>query len=77
LGCGKGEGSPNPPPTQPGARRTVPANAATKFDRVFSATGFGVASKQRDLRVTGARLHLDSFQDSPCPAAAGLFIPTG
>jgi hypothetical protein len=31
----------------------------------------------RDLRVTGAHLHLDSFQDKSCPASAGLFIPSG
>jgi hypothetical protein len=27
--------------------------------------------------ITAAHLHLDLFQGSPCPASAGLFIPTG
>jgi hypothetical protein len=55
----------------------VPWPSSIDFDCAFSATRFGVASKQpRCVIVTGGHLHLE-FQDSPCPASAGLFIPTG
>jgi hypothetical protein len=45
LGCGKGEGSPHPPPTQSGA---------TNLDCVFSATGSESPQNSRDCAVTGA-----------------------
>jgi hypothetical protein len=41
-----------------------------------SSTNIQLPQNGRDCAVTGPHLHLDSFQDSPCPASAGLFIPT-
>src|SRR5262249_38445528 len=74
LGCGKGEGSPNPPPTQSGSRGTVPMTAATKFVCAFSATIPTCCLKTAAIfAITGAHLHLD-FVPGPCPASAGLSI---
>jgi hypothetical protein len=49
--------------------RTLRQNSTVSFRQRSSE----LPQNSRDLRVTGARLHLDSFQDSSCPAAAGLF----
>jgi hypothetical protein len=48
--------------------------AIRRFHCVFSATRFGVASKQPPFACHWPHLHLDCVP-GPCPASAGLFIP--
>ena len=63
---------PNPPSTQSGSRGHGSCDAATEFERAFSAT---VASKQPRFACHLAFFILNLFQ-STSPASARLFIPT-
>ena len=76
LGCGKGEGSPNPPPTQSGARRHRSGNPRNKFPLYLFGNGVRSCLKTAAIALSLAHIFiLISFQVLAPLRRGSLFVP--